>query len=197
LGRSPSSDYSLNIRNIMSEHTVRIIWSNNSADEFLKRKYSREHTWEFDGGARVAASSSPSVVPVPFSNPSCVDPEEAFVAAVSSCHMLWFLSLAAEAGFIVENYADVATGLMSNSDKVTWISEITLVPVIVYAEENKPTQRQEQQLHHGAHQRCFIANSIKTKVTIAENSMSCGTIPISDTRNSTAETGAGNPLYGS
>src|SRR3954468_22249392 len=106
----------------MAEHKATISWARNSP-EFLKGKYSREHTWSFDGGLSVPASSSPSVVPVPFSNPACVDPEEAFVASISSCHMLWFLSLAAEAGYVIESYTDRATALMSKADGGDlWIS---------------------------------------------------------------------------
>jgi organic hydroperoxide reductase OsmC/OhrA len=133
----------------------------------VKQKYSREHTWSFDGGLSVPASSSPSVVPVPFSNPACVDPEEAFVASISSCHMLWFLSLAAEAGYVIESYTDRATALMSKADGGDlWISDISLAPAIIYGDQKKPTASQEQRLHHTAHERCFIANSIKTRVNV-------------------------------
>jgi organic hydroperoxide reductase OsmC/OhrA len=135
--------------------------------DFLKLKYSREHLWEFDGGATVAASSSPSVVPVPFSNPANVDPEESFIAAVSSCHMLWFLSLAAAGGFVVESYLDAAEGLMSKNEKgALWISEITLNPQIDYG-PRRSSADEERRLHHEAHEQCFIANSIKTLVRVA------------------------------
>ena len=152
----------------MSKHIVTIRWKNNAGADFLKLKYSREHSWEFDGGARVAASSSPSIVPVPFSNPANVDPEEAFIAAVSSCHMLWFLSLAAEKGFVVESYLDAAEGAMEKNEKgALWISEITLKPRIVY-EGRRPTADEEDRLHHESHERCFIANSIRTNVIVAK-----------------------------
>jgi organic hydroperoxide reductase OsmC/OhrA len=151
----------------MSEHIVTVSWTNRAGADFLKRKYSREHSWIFDGGTVVAASSSPSVVPVPYSNPVCVDPEEAFIASVSSCHMLWFLSLAADADLLVESYRDEAVGVMSKNENGTlWISEITLRPLILYG-ERQPAGEEERRLHHESHERCFIANSIKTAVRVA------------------------------
>jgi organic hydroperoxide reductase OsmC/OhrA len=151
----------------MSEHRAIIRWKNNAGADFLKRKYSREHSWSFDGGATVPASSSPHVVPVPLSNPACVDPEEAFIASVASCHMLWFLHLAGEAGFSVESYVDEAVGLMAkNSTGAFWISEITLRPQIVYRDGNVPSTAKAEELHHKSHEQCFIANSIRTKVTV-------------------------------
>jgi len=150
----------------MSEHKAIIRWKRTSPD-FLKGKYSREHTWTFDGGATVPASPSPSVVPVPFSNPAHVDPEEAFVASVSSCHMLTFLYLASKQGFQVDSYDDEAVGRMTKNDQgVAWIGVITLHPRIAYSGEKRPTPAEEGHLHHGAHEQCFIANSIKTTVTV-------------------------------
>ncbi len=135
----------------MSEHKAIISWKSTGPD-FLKGKYSREHTWTFDGGMTLAASPSPSVVPVPYSNPSHVDPEEAFVAAVSSCHMLTYL---------------YAVGVTSkNQSGATWVSEITLNPKIAYSGERLPMPADEQRLHHLAHEQCFIANSIKSQVTV-------------------------------
>lgn len=152
----------------MSHHKAVIGWKCSGA-EFLKGKYSREHTWTFDGGATVPASSSPSVVPEPWSNPACVDPEEAFIAAVSSCHMLWYLSLAARQGLVVESYDDEAVGIMTKNDNgELWISSIKLNPQIAYGGERSPTPAEEERLHHLAHERCFIANSIKTKVTVGD-----------------------------
>lgn len=151
----------------MSEHKAIISWKRTSPD-FLKGRYSREHTWTFDGGATVQASPSPSVVPVPFSNPAHVDPEEAFVASVSSCHMLTFLYLASKQGFTVDSYDDEAIGGMTKNDRgVPWISVITLHPRIAYGGERRPTAAEEDHLHHGAHEQCFIANSIKTEVKVA------------------------------
>src|SRR5688572_27389425 len=108
------------------EHGATIRWERKEAD-FLGGKYSREHSWHFDGGAVVAASASPANVPAPFSNPAHVDPEEAFVAAISSCHMLWFLYLAATAGFQLDRYEDRAAGRMTPNEKgVKWVSHVTL-----------------------------------------------------------------------
>src|SRR5271154_1174810 len=109
----------------MSEHKATIQWSRNGQD-FLKGKYSREHTWTFDGGVSVPASSSPSVVPVPWSNPANVDPEEAFVASLSSCHMLTWLYLAGRAGYDVASYRDEAIGVITKNEKgVPWVSAVT------------------------------------------------------------------------
>ena len=151
----------------MSEHKVTISWQRTSPD-FLKGKYSREHTWTFDGGLTVPASPSPSVVPAPYSNPANVDPEEAFVASVSSCHMLTFLYLASSQGFQVDSYDDEAVGRMTKNDQgVAWISVITLHPRIAYDGGRRPTSAAEEGLHHAAHEQCFIANSIKTEVKVS------------------------------
>jgi organic hydroperoxide reductase OsmC/OhrA len=150
----------------MSEHKVTISWHRKGGD-FQGGKYSREHAWIFDGGMSVPASASPSVVPVPYSNPANVDPEEAFVAAVSSCHMLWYLSLAAGQGFQVDSYLDEAIGTMTkNEHGILWISSITLNPSIVHGGKKLPTKEDEEKLHHLSHQKCFIANSIKTVVRV-------------------------------
>ena len=150
----------------MSEHKATIKWQRTSPD-FLKGKYSREHTWTFDGGVTVPASASPSVVPAPFSNPAHVDPEEAFVASISSCHMLTFLYLASRQGFQIESYEDEAIGVMAkNAGGVPWVSLVTLKPKIVYGGEKSPSPEDEKQLHHQAHDQCFIANSIRTEIVI-------------------------------
>lgn len=150
----------------MSEHKATIRWQNTSPD-FLKGKYSREHTWTFDGGFTMPASPSPSVVPVPYSNPAHVDPEEAFVASISSCHMLTFVYLAGRQGFQVESYDDAAVGVMTKNEKgVPWMSRVTLNPKIVYSGEKKPTPADEEHLHHLAHEQCYIANSVKTEVVV-------------------------------
>ena len=130
-------------------------------------KYSREHTWSFDGGVTVAASASPSVVPVPYSNPAHVDPEEAFVASVSSCHLLTYIYLASRQGFQVDSYRDEAVGIMTKDENgVSWVSSITLHPRISYSGGKVPTAEDEAHLHHLAHEQCYIANSIKTEVTV-------------------------------
>jgi len=151
----------------MSEYKATIRWKCNGPD-FLKGRYSREHTWTFDGGFVVPASASPAVVPVPMSNPANVDPEEAFVAAVSSCHMLTFLYLAGKAHFQVDSYEDEAVGVMSkNENGVPWVSAITLHPKIAFRAAKQPTSSELAALHHEAHEQCFIAASIKTQVSVA------------------------------
>ena len=155
----------------MSEHKAIISWKRTSPD-FLKGKYSREHTWTFDGGATIPASPSPSVVPAPWSNRAQVDPEEAFVAAISSCHMLTFLFLASKQGFQLDSYHDEAVGVMAKNELgIPWISVVTLNPRIVYSGEKLPTQADEDKLHHLAHEQCFIANSIKTQVVVAKSAV--------------------------
>jgi organic hydroperoxide reductase OsmC/OhrA len=150
----------------MSKHTATIRWQNHGPD-FLQRQYSREHTWQFDGGAVVPASPSPHIVPAPWSNAASVDPEEAFVASVASCHMLWFLHMACDAGFLAESYDDAAEGVMTkNERRVLWISQITLRPRIIWGGTKVPTTDEIGHLHHLAHAQCFIANSIKTDVQV-------------------------------
>jgi organic hydroperoxide reductase OsmC/OhrA len=149
----------------MSIHRATINWKCSSA-EFVDGRYSREHTWSFDGGVVVPASPSPSVVPAPWSNPANVDPEEAYVAAVSSCHMLSFLYLAAKEGFQVDSYEDEAIGAMTKNERGTpWVSSVTLQPKIRYSGSKQPDPAEEARLHHEAHEQCFIAQSIKTEVT--------------------------------
>jgi organic hydroperoxide reductase OsmC/OhrA len=150
----------------MSEPKAIIRWKRTSPD-FLKGRYSREHTWTFDGGLTVPASSAPSVVPVPYSNPAHVDPEEAFVASISSCHMLTFLYLASRQGFQVDSYDDEAVGAMAKNEQgVPWVSTVTLQPKVVYSGDKLPTPAEEERLHHLAHEQCFIAASVKTGVNV-------------------------------
>jgi organic hydroperoxide reductase OsmC/OhrA len=153
----------------MAEHHATITWQGSAtAEDFRRGKYSREHTWAFDGGATVPASPSPSVVPAPWSNPAHVDPEEAFVASVSSCHMLTFLYLAAKQGFVLASYRDAAVGVMTKGENgVPWISRITLHPELAFAGDKRPSAEELAALHHHAHEQCFIANSIKTEVVVA------------------------------
>ena len=153
----------------MSEHRATIEWAGGAAaGDFLKLRYTREHRWTFDGGAVVDGSSSPSVVPAPWSNPRAVDPEEAFVAAISSCHMLTFLFVAAKAGFAVASYRDEAVGVMTRTPAgVAWVSRVTLSPKITYAGDRQPTAEELAKLHHAAHEGCFIANSVKTEIVVA------------------------------
>jgi organic hydroperoxide reductase OsmC/OhrA len=151
----------------MSEHRAMIAWTRNGPT-FLKGQFSREHTWTFDGGVTVAASPSPTVIPAPWSSPAGVDPEEAFVASIASCHMLTFLWVAAKQGFEVERYEDDAVGVLTkNEQRVPWVSAVTLSPRIVYAGDKRPSHDDEAKLHHLAHEQCFIANSVKTAITVA------------------------------
>ncbi len=152
----------------MATYEANVKWQRQSGERFVDRRYSRAHEWLFDGGARVHASASPHVVPLPFSDPSGVDPEEALVAAVASCHMLFFLDLAAQAGFTVAAYDDRAVGMMSKEpDGREWMSKIALRPHVMFAGEKRPTPAEVDALHHEAHAACYIANSIKSAVVIA------------------------------
>jgi organic hydroperoxide reductase OsmC/OhrA len=132
---------------------------------FTDKRYSRAHEWRFDGGAMVPASSSPHVVPLPHSDPAAVDPEEAFVASLSSCHMLWFLSHAAKDGWVVDEYADEAAGVMSrNADGRMAMTRVTLRPVVTFGGGRAPTPTEHDALHHRAHEDCFIASSVRTEI---------------------------------
>jgi organic hydroperoxide reductase OsmC/OhrA len=147
--------------------TATIRWTSQDSN-FAANRYSRAHTWAFDGGAEIAASSSPDIVPVPMSDATAIDPEEAFVASLSSCHMLWFLSIASKAGFEVQEYVDKAIGEMQRSDAgKLFVAIITLRPVVTWAGKREPTSDQLHQMHHEAHEECFIANSVKTEIHIA------------------------------
>jgi len=150
-------------------YNVRIFWEKDSNAAFVDNKYSRAHTWTFDGGIELVASSSPHVVPLPMSKESAVDPEEAFVASLSSCHMLWFLSLAAGKKFIVESYEDHAEGILAkNEEGKLAMTEVTLRPKVTFSGKTIPSQAQVDELHHSAHEKCFIANSVKTKISIVQ-----------------------------
>jgi organic hydroperoxide reductase OsmC/OhrA len=147
------------------EHTATIEWSRGEA-AFVDQKYPRAHRWRFDGGAVVAGSSSPHVVPEPQSDATAVDPEEAFVAALASCHMLWFLSIAATRGFVVDAYADDATGTMARVAKGRLaITEVVLRPRVRF-HGAAPDAATHEAMHHEAHDACFIANSVKSDVRV-------------------------------
>lgn len=148
----------------MVEYGATVSWERGGA-RFVDNRYSRAHRWEFDGGVRVNASSSPHVVPLPYSVEDAVDPEEAFVAALSSCHMLWFLALAAKEGYVVDAYDDAAEGNMEGDpDGGAWISEVTLRPVVRFSGAKAPDDAAVAALHHRAHELCFIARSVKTRI---------------------------------
>ena len=148
----------------MSHHGAHLHWQR-QGQPFADRKYSRRHLMRFDGGAEVWASSSPQVVPLPMSDASAVDPEEAFVASLSSCHLLWFLDLAQRAGWVVDDYQDQAQGQMGkNAQGQLAITQVTLNPVVRFAGQQQPDAAEHERLHHQAHASCFIANSVRTEV---------------------------------
>jgi organic hydroperoxide reductase OsmC/OhrA len=148
----------------MGIYTATIRWHRNEAI-FTDKRYSRAHVWEFDGGCTVPGSSSPQIVPLPFSDASAVDPEEAFVASLSSCHMLCFLSIAAKRGFVVDSYRDEAQGVMEkcSTGKLS-ITVVTLRPDVKFSSDTIPLASDIHAMHHQAHDECFIAASIKTDV---------------------------------
>ncbi|HEY6003041.1 MAG TPA: OsmC family protein [Anaeromyxobacter sp.] len=148
----------------MSTHTATVEWTRDGA-VFSDGRYRRAHAWRFDGGAVVRASASPHVVPVPLSDPAGVDPEEAFVASLSSCHMLWFLALAADRGFVVDSYVDEAVGVMApNHEGKLAITRVTLRPAVSFSGPRAPTADELRKLHHRAHEECFLARSVRTDV---------------------------------
>jgi organic hydroperoxide reductase OsmC/OhrA len=148
----------------MAQYSAEISW-NRDGQDFLSNRYSRRHLLRFDGGAEVAGSSSPHVVPLPYSDASAVDPEEAYVASLASCHMLWFLSIAARSKFCIDAYTDNAVGVMEkNAQGKLAMTVVTLRPRITFSGHTLPTNAQIEELHHQAHEECFIANSVKTEV---------------------------------
>lgn len=148
----------------MAEYKAVVVWRRAGAI-FTDNRYSRGHRWLFDGGIEVAASSSPHVVPVPLSVAAAVDPEEAFVASLSSCHLLWFLAIAAKRKFVVEDYRDEAVGILGKdeSGKVA-MTRVTLHPDARFGGDDRPTADEVLAMHHEAHEQCFIARSVRTDV---------------------------------
>jgi organic hydroperoxide reductase OsmC/OhrA len=148
----------------MSHYTAETLWERKDAN-FLDNRYSRRHLLRFDGGLEVPGSSSPSVVPLPMSDASALDPEEAFVSSLSSCHMLWFLTMAVKRKFRVDRYFDAATGVMEkNAEGKVAMTVVTLHPEVTFSGEHQPSREELDKLHHDAHEACFIANSVKTEV---------------------------------
>ena len=146
----------------MSEHKVSLRWERGDA-AFDYQKYPRNHTWKFDGGHEMQASAAP----VYLGDPKNVDPEEAFVAALSSCHMLTFLAAACKKKFVLDEYADDAVGHMEkNADGKLAITKVQLHPKLKFSSDNQPTDKDLDEMHHFAHENCFIANSVKTEVTV-------------------------------
>jgi organic hydroperoxide reductase OsmC/OhrA len=149
------------------EYAAQVSWSRAPAEKFVDNRYSRRHRWQFDGGIEVPASSSPQVVPLPMSAAAAVDPEEALVAALSSCHMLFFLSYAARRGFVVDRYDDHAVGTMGrNAAGRMAMLKVSLRPVIAFGGDLRPSAEELAALHHQSHQDCFIANSVHTAVVV-------------------------------
>ncbi len=149
----------------MSSFGAEVIWKRKEGEIFTDRRYSRGHVWRFDGGIEVLASSSPHVVPLPYSVAENVDPEEAFVAALSSCHMLFFLHFASDAGLVIDHYCDAAIGKMEKVDGKTMITKVTLRPDVRYG-GTQPDVDLIADLHHRAHEACFLANSVKSEVVV-------------------------------
>ena len=150
----------------MKAHTARIEWQRGT-DAFTSHRYSRGHRWSFDGGLQVPASASPSIVRAPYSDPAAVDPEEAFVAALASCHMLWFLDIAARQGLQVERYVDQAEGYLETlPDGKQWLARVRLLPTVVVSGGRQPDDGLIEQLHHRAHEECFLANAVKSQMTV-------------------------------
>lgn len=150
----------------MSEYRVEVIWSR-EGQPFADRRYSRRHRLRFDGGIEVPGSSSPQVVPLPMSDAAAIDPEEAFVASLSACHMLWFLDIACRAGFVVDRYEDAAAGTMARdaAGRVA-MTVVALRPAVAFAGTRQPDRAAVEAMHHEAHAQCFIANSVKTEVRL-------------------------------
>lgn len=150
----------------MSEYSAKVKWLRREEEIYTDNKYSRGHEWEFDGGITVKASSSPSIVPVPYSVEAFVDPEEALVASLSSCHMLFFLSIAAKRNFVVDEYVDDVIGIMEkNEEGKLLMTKVTLRPKIKFSGDKVPTREQLETMHHQSHNSCFIANSVRSEVT--------------------------------
>lgn len=142
-----------------------IAWRRGADAAFTDNRYSRAHVWRFDGGAEVRASSSPHIVPLPMSDPAGVDPEEAFVASLASCHLLWFLSLAAEQGWRVDAYEDAASGVLGRDAQGRLaMTLVTLRPRVVFGGAAQPTRDAVDALHERAHEACFIAASVRSEV---------------------------------
>ena len=150
----------------MSTYTATIRWTRDPSTDFAKGQYSRAHEWAFDGGAVVPASPSPHVVPAPWSDQAGVDPEEAFVASLSSCHMLFFVDFARRSGFVVDSYVDAAEGVLEKrSDGKMAMTRVTLKPRVTW-NGSAPDEAAIADLHHRAHEACFIANSVTTEVAV-------------------------------
>ncbi|MCG6216634.1 OsmC family protein [Vibrio furnissii] len=150
----------------MSQYGATVKWQRQPSEVFHDNQYSRGHEWRFDGGVTVPASASPHIVPLPLSVAENVDPEEAMIAALSSCHMLVFLSIAAKKRYVVESYEDQAIGTLApNQEGKTALTQVELRPKVIFSGEKQPSVEMLEKMHHQSHENCFIANSVKTEVT--------------------------------
>lgn len=155
----------MNLESFVATYFAEVTWALKSGEQFNSNRYSRAHTWQFDGGLEVPASSSPHVVPLPMSDATAVDPEEAFIASLSSCHMLWFLSIAARRSFSVLEYRDLAQGTMGkNKNNKMAMLRVELSPQCTFAQERVPSAEELDAMHQEAHDNCYIANSVTTEV---------------------------------
>jgi organic hydroperoxide reductase OsmC/OhrA len=147
------------------EYKATVLWTRGDA-KFTDNRYSRGHVWKFDG-IEIPGSSAPSSVRLPYSVAEAVDPEEALVAAVSSCHMLFFLTFAAQAGLTVDRYEDAAVGVMTKNERgKLFVSKVRLRPAVTFTGDKRPREDEVTALHHRAHEECFIANSVKSEVVV-------------------------------
>jgi organic hydroperoxide reductase OsmC/OhrA len=149
----------------MTTFSARVAWAARGEGSFTDGRYSRGHSWTFDGGLTVPASASPHNVPLPYAVAETVDPEEAYVAALSSCHMLFYLWIASKKRIGIESYVDDAIGLMETVEGKTLVSRVELRPRVVYSGD-APTREAEEEMHHQAHELCFLANSVKTAIEV-------------------------------
>jgi organic hydroperoxide reductase OsmC/OhrA len=146
---------------------AKILWQKSPEEKFIDGNYRRVHKWILDGGMKIDASSSPEIVPLPMSDPSLIDPEEAFVAGIASCHMLFFLSIAAKKKFIIDYYEDNPEAIMGKNDEGKMaVLSLTLHPKVTFTGTNIPAEENIKLIHELAHSNCFLANSIKTKISI-------------------------------
>ena len=149
----------------MAEYNALISWKRAADEKYIDQKYSREHEWQFDNGLTMPASPSHHIVPLPYSNPDYIDPELAFVASISSCHMLFFLDLCSREGIIIDSYADKSVGYLERIDRNKMaMSKVILNPQAAYSGDNIPTIEDIKRIHHKAHDLCFIANSVTTEI---------------------------------
>lgn len=150
----------------MALHTATLLWTRDDA-EFSDGQYSRAHEISFDGGITVAASSSPHVVKLPLSREDAVDPEEMLVASLASCHMLFFLDFARRAGHVIDAYQDKAEGVMGKDERGRMaVVQVRLNPVVIWSGDKEPAPEEIRELHHKAHEACFIANSFRGDIAI-------------------------------